>query len=123
MKTKLLSGALLVTGLGLTGIGVTSVQAACLQTEQIVERVLTYSAAYGAGASYIYLRPRTALTNTVYYYCRITQAEPSGNKMISEAASAKSNRVEVNVQGNAAACPAAGAGRFMGDCDYVYMLN
>ena len=97
----------------------TSAQALCTQSGQIVERFL----AYDYGASYVYFRPRTALTNSTYYYCYIRSSDPGADRMASAAASSKANRVEVNVRGEATTCPTSGTARFMGDCDYIYMLN
>jgi hypothetical protein len=123
MRKGRLVVALLVTGLVLTGIGVAGVWATCFRRGDLVERVLQYRSTYGGGNSYIYFRPRTALTNSVYYYCRVLLNEANGPELLAVAASAKSNRVEVNALGDRSSCPTSGTGRFMGECNYIYMLN
>ena len=45
------------------------------------------------------------------------------NVVISEAAASKAARVEVNSQGSRSSCPTTGTARYMGDCNYIYMLN
>ena len=95
-------------------MGTTSAQAVCTQSGQIVERVIAYS----SNICYMYLRPRTALTNSVYHWAR-----SSNDKICDLAGDAKTTRTEVNVSGNAASCPTAGASRYMGDARYIYLLN
>jgi hypothetical protein len=118
MKLSTTKGVMLGLAFAASMVAATSVQASCNVSGQIVERVLTYR----NSSSYIYFRPRTALTNSSYYYCRVLRDERTGDRMISEAASAKSNRVEVNAQGTSSSCPTS-ASRYMGDCYYIYMLN
>lgn len=93
-----------------------SAQAVCtvgaLSRPHIVERVLSFN-----GVTYVYLRP-AALTNNVAYFFTTTS-----DKVVSAATAAQTDRTQVQAQGNAAACPAAGTVRFMGASNYLYMLN
>ncbi len=87
--------------------------AACIVSAQIVERVLSYD-----GNTYVYFRPKGALTNSFYYYMRTTS-----DQIASTAANAQTDRTEVNAYGQATSCPTSGTARYMGDALYIYMIN
>jgi hypothetical protein len=113
MENKLTKLSLIAGVLATSLLGSLNANAACFASAQQVERVLSYGT-YG----YIYLRPAGALTNSFYYYVRT-----DSDKILSTAANAQTDSSRVNVYGDAASCPTAGTGRYMGNATYVYMLE
>jgi hypothetical protein len=108
-----------VAALLVSGLASLNANAYCFQSAQIVERVI----AYNSGNGYIYFRPRTALSNSSYYYCYARGSDAGYDAIMSTAAAAQTSRTEVNVYGEADTCPTSGTGRYMGDCYYLYMVN
>ncbi|MCU7917495.1 MAG: hypothetical protein KZQ95_03955 [Candidatus Thiodiazotropha sp. (ex Epidulcina cf. delphinae)] len=84
--------------------------AVCTQSGH-VERVTAWNDGVGT-YHYIYLR-NSALTN-YYWYARTTDDE-----MAEIATSALTGTTRVTVSGDAATCPPAGGGRFMGNLRYL----
>jgi hypothetical protein len=109
----------LATAFAASMVAATNVQAACNSSYNIVERVLTYS----SGTTYVYFRNSWGLLSSYYDYCLIPNNLAGGDRLAALAASAKANRVEINVQGSASSCPTTGTGRYIGVCNYFYLLN
>ena len=110
MRKSLLSLGIVLAG-GM--MAATGAQAACSVSSQIVERTISY-----ATYCYVYFRPKGALTNTFYYYMRSTS-----HTICSLAGDAQTNRSEVSASGNASSCSTSGIARYMGDANYLYVVN
>ena len=113
MKQQLIKLSSAIGILAVSLLASANANAVCNAFGYQVERVLSYGT-YG----YVYLRPAGALTNSFYYYARTTS-----DKILSTAANAHTDSSRVNVSGDAASCPGAGTGRYMGNANYVYILE
>lgn len=113
MKNLIKNASILSGTLAVALFASSNANAACYQGAMQVERVLSYGT-----YSYIYMRKAGALTNASYYYMRT-----SSDKILSTAANAHTDSSRVNAYGNAASCPTAGTGRYMGEAIYVYITE